>query len=85
MIPETFLTWLLLLSCAHGAFIRYWPCDLDEDVLSAYQFEPSSLSGSLDQDDGNSSLALRLMGDFIHDECDEMNGASAAFTVTLEY
>jgi hypothetical protein len=38
MPPKTSLAWFLLLSCAHGAFIRYWPCDLDEDVLSAYQF-----------------------------------------------
>ncbi|KAJ0425260.1 hypothetical protein BJY00DRAFT_308586 [Aspergillus carlsbadensis] len=81
MLPKASLTWSLLLGCAHGAFIRYWPCDLNEDVLSGYQFEPSSLRGSLSQDDGNSSLALRLTGNFIRDDCDELNGTYAAVTV----
>ncbi|KAL2837531.1 hypothetical protein BJX68DRAFT_249669 [Aspergillus pseudodeflectus] len=71
----------LLLTFAHGAYIRHWPCDLDDDVLSGYQFDPRSLRGSLDLGDGNTTLFLQMAGDFIHDDCDELHGASAALGV----
>jgi hypothetical protein len=71
----------LLLTFAHGAFIRHWPCDLDDDVLSGYQFDPWSLRGSLDLGDGNTTLFLQMAGDFIHDDCDELHGASAVLGV----
>ncbi|KAL3448456.1 hypothetical protein BJX65DRAFT_274737 [Aspergillus insuetus] len=84
MLLNPSLTWSLLLSCVHGAFIRHWPCDLDEEALNESQFNPLSLRGSLNHVDGNTALSLQMMGGFIHDDCDELNGASAAVVVDAQ-
>ncbi|KAL4735680.1 hypothetical protein BDV11DRAFT_195486 [Aspergillus similis] len=75
------LTWLLLLFCTQAAFIRRLPCSLEEDGSTDPLFEPLSLTGSLDSRDGRHVLYLKLMGDFVDEQCEELNGASAVLTL----
>ncbi|KAL4879187.1 hypothetical protein BJY04DRAFT_220307 [Aspergillus karnatakaensis] len=82
MAPGITLTWLLLLvSYTQAAFIRRLPCSLDEEARVDPLFEAESLNGSIDSHDGNTTLSLQLLGDFIDDRCDELLGASAEFIV----
>ncbi|KAL4794290.1 hypothetical protein BDV19DRAFT_195859 [Aspergillus venezuelensis] len=73
------LVWLLLLVlCTHAAFIQRLPCSLEEEASINPLFEPLSLSGSLDNDGDTTSLSVRLLGGFLDDRCEELNGESAA-------
>ncbi|CBF82027.1 hypothetical protein AN5367.2 [Aspergillus nidulans FGSC A4] len=73
--------WLLLIFCAQAAFIRRLPCSLEEDGSTDPLFEPLSLSGSLDSRDDGAALSIKLLGDFIDERCEELDGASAVLTL----
>ncbi|KAL3456010.1 hypothetical protein BJX64DRAFT_52954 [Aspergillus heterothallicus] len=77
MFPRISLAWLLLLGVTQAAFIRYWPCDLREEALSRSRFEAQSLRGWLHDEHNGTVLSVQLLGDFIHDDCDELHGESA--------
>ncbi|KAL2811757.1 hypothetical protein BJX63DRAFT_398199 [Aspergillus granulosus] len=81
MLHTTPFTWSLLLSFAHAAFIRHWPCDLSEEALIESRFDALSLGGSLDHAHGNTSLYVQLTGDFFNDDCEELIGQSAVLAV----
>ncbi|KAL4982875.1 hypothetical protein BDW68DRAFT_170012 [Aspergillus falconensis] len=75
------LIWLLLASFTQAVFIRRLPCSLEEQALVEPLFEPDSLAGSLDRKDGGTALSVKLKGDFVAEQCEELNGASAVLTM----
>ncbi|KAL6238390.1 hypothetical protein BDW75DRAFT_27617 [Aspergillus navahoensis] len=75
------LIWLLLVSCIQAAFIRRLPCSPEEDALVDPLFEPVSLTGSLDRTDDGTALSIKLMGDFVDERCEKLNGPSAVLTM----
>lgn len=73
--------WPLVIFCAQAAFIRRLPCGLEEDGSTDSLFEPLSLTGSLDSRDDGAALSIKLLGDFIDERCEELDGASAVLTL----
>ncbi|KAL4907057.1 hypothetical protein BDW74DRAFT_176660 [Aspergillus multicolor] len=70
--------WLLLLSSSvEAGFLRPLPCTETEDPL----FDAVSLHGFLNHGEGNDVLSLRLLGNFIDDQCNQLNGSLAQLSV----